>query len=289
MKSPREAACRHVARQQSALDGEPAALGSRSPAAPGRGPPHPLCVPASRPRQTGASSPRVIFTQFSTIFLPPDVMMLSGWNCTPWMWGYFLWRTPMMVPSSVQAVTSRSSGHLALSITSEWYRPASNGLRGGRGRRGQGGSGRWGSGSASDGRGLGSRVLCWAHRHILLQTQTYGWPQLTTYVLGHLHLQAVCCPAPNPALNSLFQALQDARVCVEHGGRLPVHHARRRPHHIAWGRAHGDVICQRASACAAVPTSNHCQCEAAAASVLASMGYALGYTTAWCRQCRGTR
>src|SRR5690606_32933285 len=55
---------------------------------------------------------------------PCSVRIDSGWNCTPSM-GKVLWRTPMissMLPSSfsVQAVTSRQSGRLSCSITSEW-------------------------------------------------------------------------------------------------------------------------------------------------------------------------
>jgi hypothetical protein len=38
-----------------------------------------------------ALGPHRPFTKFSTILLPFCVMMLSGWNCTPWTCGY-LWR-----------------------------------------------------------------------------------------------------------------------------------------------------------------------------------------------------
>ena len=43
----------------------------------------------------------------------------SGWNCTP-STGSVLWRTAMISPSAVLAVTSRQSGTLARSISSEW-------------------------------------------------------------------------------------------------------------------------------------------------------------------------
>ena len=59
-------------------------------------------------------------TKLATSCLPPSVMMDSGWNWTPWMWGSATWRTAMMVPSSVQAVTSRSGGSVARSMTREW-------------------------------------------------------------------------------------------------------------------------------------------------------------------------
>ena len=50
---------------------------------------------------------------------PCSVRMDSGWNCTPWM-GRLRWRTPMISPSSVQAVTSNSAGQLLRSMASEW-------------------------------------------------------------------------------------------------------------------------------------------------------------------------
>ena len=45
-----------------------------------------------------------------------------------WMWGYVRCRTAMMVPSSVHAVTSSSTGQVSLSMTKLWYRAAANGL-----------------------------------------------------------------------------------------------------------------------------------------------------------------
>jgi hypothetical protein len=56
-------------------------------------------------------------------------MMLSGWNCTPWMWGYFLCIIAMIEPSSVHAVTSRSSGQVSLATSRLWYRAARKGLQ----------------------------------------------------------------------------------------------------------------------------------------------------------------
>src|SRR3989338_4450808 len=50
---------------------------------------------------------------------PCSVRMDSGWNCTPCT-ASVLWRTPMISPSSVQAVLSRQSGGVSRSITSEW-------------------------------------------------------------------------------------------------------------------------------------------------------------------------
>ena len=43
----------------------------------------------------------------------------SGWNWTPSR-GRERWRTPMMMPDSVLAETSSSSGMVAGSIVSEW-------------------------------------------------------------------------------------------------------------------------------------------------------------------------
>ena len=71
--------------------------------------------------------------------LPPSVMMLSGWNCTPCTLGYFLWRTPITVPSSVHAVTSRSAGIVSRLMTRLWYLAALKGLGGPVGGRGEGG------------------------------------------------------------------------------------------------------------------------------------------------------
>src|SRR5262249_26258831 len=50
---------------------------------------------------------------------PCSEAMLSGWNCTPWM-GLVLCCRPMMMPSSVSAVTSRSCGRVSRSTMSEW-------------------------------------------------------------------------------------------------------------------------------------------------------------------------
>ena len=43
----------------------------------------------------------------------------SGWNCTP-STSCSRWRSPMIVPSSVSAVISSTSGNVARSTTSEW-------------------------------------------------------------------------------------------------------------------------------------------------------------------------
>ena len=43
-------------------------------------------------------------TQLAMMVSPLSVMMLSGWNGTPWILGYFLCYTAMMVSSSVHAV-----------------------------------------------------------------------------------------------------------------------------------------------------------------------------------------
>ena len=50
---------------------------------------------------------------------PSGVSTLSGWNCTPSI-GSDLWRTPMISPSAVRAVTSSTSGMLEGSAISEW-------------------------------------------------------------------------------------------------------------------------------------------------------------------------
>ena len=59
--------------------------------------------------------------------LPLGVMMDSGWNWIPSLW-YFLCRSPIINPSSVQAVISKDSGKLGLSTINEWYRMAWKGL-----------------------------------------------------------------------------------------------------------------------------------------------------------------
>ena len=54
-----------------------------------------------------------------SIACPCSLRMDSGWNCTPSM-SYSLCRTPMISPSSVQAVTSRQEGSEDRSIAKEW-------------------------------------------------------------------------------------------------------------------------------------------------------------------------
>ena len=49
---------------------------------------------------------------------PSGVSTLSGWNCTPSI-GSVRWRTPMISPSAVRAVTSSTAGMLAGSAISE--------------------------------------------------------------------------------------------------------------------------------------------------------------------------
>src|SRR6202035_5187430 len=49
---------------------------------------------------------------------PPSEAMLSGWNCTPCS-GRSRWASPMMMPSSVSAVTARAAGKPARSTISE--------------------------------------------------------------------------------------------------------------------------------------------------------------------------
>ena len=51
--------------------------------------------------------------------------MLSGWNWTPWIL-YFLCLTPIIMPSEVSAVITRSLESVFLSIIRLWYRVASN-------------------------------------------------------------------------------------------------------------------------------------------------------------------
>ena len=61
--------------------------------------------------------------KFFSIAWPCSVRMLSGWNCTPSMRcakGRWVWRTPMISPSSVQAVMANSGGQVARSMASEW-------------------------------------------------------------------------------------------------------------------------------------------------------------------------
>src|SRR4029079_3215108 len=65
--------------------------------------------------------------KFASRSLPALVRNDSGWNCTP-STGSVLWRTAMISFSPVHAVTSRQAGTVARSISSEWYRVASNGF-----------------------------------------------------------------------------------------------------------------------------------------------------------------
>ena len=57
--------------------------------------------------------------KFRSIAWPYSVRMDSGWNCTPSM-SSSRWRTPMISPSSVQAVVASSAGQLDFSMASEW-------------------------------------------------------------------------------------------------------------------------------------------------------------------------
>ena len=57
--------------------------------------------------------------KFASSRLPCSVRIASGWNCTP-NTGSSRWRTPMISPSSVVAVTASDAGRLAASIASEW-------------------------------------------------------------------------------------------------------------------------------------------------------------------------
>ena len=60
-----------------------------------------------------------IFKKLANSACPCSVRIDSGWNCTP-STASCLWRTPMISLSSwLQAVTSRQSGRLSRSITSE--------------------------------------------------------------------------------------------------------------------------------------------------------------------------
>ena len=57
-------------------------------------------------------------TKLERICIPLLVSTDSGWNCTPSM-GRLRWRTPMMIPSAVDAVTSSTWGQVCGSMTSE--------------------------------------------------------------------------------------------------------------------------------------------------------------------------
>ncbi len=59
------------------------------------------------------------FRKFFKIVRPFSVKMLSGWNCTPQI-GRVLCFTPMISPSSVSAVISRTSGTVSRLMTREW-------------------------------------------------------------------------------------------------------------------------------------------------------------------------
>ena len=58
---------------------------------------------------------------------PDWVSTLSGWNWTPYKFGKSLCRSPIIVPSSNQAVISRQSGKLSRSTIRLWYLVATNG------------------------------------------------------------------------------------------------------------------------------------------------------------------
>lgn len=59
------------------------------------------------------------FRKLRRRFLPSEVRMDSGWNCTPYT-GSSLWARPMISPSSVQAVMRRQSGRVSRLTSSEW-------------------------------------------------------------------------------------------------------------------------------------------------------------------------
>ena len=61
----------------------------------------------------------VIARKLPSSRLPSGVSTLSGWNCTPSI-GSCRWRTPMISPRSLRAVTSSTAGRLAASAASEW-------------------------------------------------------------------------------------------------------------------------------------------------------------------------
>jgi hypothetical protein len=61
----------------------------------------------------------VIRMKFAIRRSPSGVSTLSGWNCTPSS-GSVLWRTPMISPRSVCAVSSSTSGSVSGSAQSEW-------------------------------------------------------------------------------------------------------------------------------------------------------------------------
>src|SRR5262249_47938180 len=50
---------------------------------------------------------------------PSRVRIDSGWNCTP-STNTSRWRTPMISPSSVQALRTSAAGSVIGSMTSEW-------------------------------------------------------------------------------------------------------------------------------------------------------------------------
>src|SRR5207237_10452557 len=59
------------------------------------------------------------FRKFCRSSLPCSVRIDSGWNWTPWT-GYSRWRTAMITPESVRAVTSSESGTASGAAHSEW-------------------------------------------------------------------------------------------------------------------------------------------------------------------------
>ena len=63
--------------------------------------------------------PQMSSTKFRRIWAPSGVCTTSGWNCTP-NTGSVRWRRPMMVPSSVQAVGTSTSGSEAASTIRLW-------------------------------------------------------------------------------------------------------------------------------------------------------------------------
>ena len=71
-------------------------------------------------RSSSATVQRLgVFRKLRSIAWPCSLRMDSGWNCTPSS-ATSRWRTPMISPSPLVAVTTSSGGSVARSIASEW-------------------------------------------------------------------------------------------------------------------------------------------------------------------------
>ena len=128
MTAPPRSVYREAPRPAASTRPSPTARPRRSAAAP----PRRVCAARSRPaRRSWLIADRVrrrpCRGSCAAAHAPTACRSNSGWNCTP-STGSSRWRTPMIRSSSLQAVTSSTSGSPSREMTSEWYRVAGKGL-----------------------------------------------------------------------------------------------------------------------------------------------------------------